>query len=239
MKKKVSMLLIGAMIVFAGCGSKDTAEVTDTASEIVEEAADQAEEASEGVEDVAKEMAAETEEIADEASATAAEVVTPEHEPVDISDCATFTDIVNKLQPGQGYANISVDGADLFAVTDYTYECDMEGSIGTTEADLYRYNGDKIEYLGYVYSGGTAYPLMIYDNKIYTAGNHYVKAYEVEDKGLEAEDEVYVNFDTDGNATYYKSEDGKDVVIAESDEDVVEMYDFIDKGEVIIFDTIK
>lgn len=60
---------------------------------------------------------------------------------VDISDCDTFTDIVNKLENGQGYANLS--------------------------------------FLGSVASSGTAYPLSVKDDMLYSGGNHHGAEFNV------------------------------------------------------------
>lgn len=241
MKKNALVLLIGTMMILAGCGSKTVDKADAVAAEVIEEASDATddatEEVAEAVETIEDETTATTAEAAE--SSVADEVVEPEHTPMDISDCATFTDIVNKLQKDQGYTNVTIDGTDVLMVTDYAYDYDGNGEFVSIEADVYRYNGDQIEYLGYVCSGGTSYPLTIYDEKLYCSGNHYVRAYGMEDGHLEIDKEVYVNYDADGNATYYKVDDGKDIVIPETDEDVVEMYDFLDKGEFIKFDVIQ
>ncbi|WP_029322540.1 hypothetical protein [Butyrivibrio sp. AE3004] len=244
MKNKISMLLVGTMIVLAGCGNASTAETTEAVEQVTEAVEDAAEEVQDATETITDEATATTDDATttDEATETSGitdVVAEPEHTPMDISDCATFTDIVNKLQKDQGYANTTISGTDVLIVTDYTYECGDNGEVGTIEGYIYRYNEDKIEYLGYVTSGGTANPLMIDDGKLYTAGHHFLRSYVIDDDGLKTDEEIYVNYDTEGNATVYKVEDGKDVATDMTEDDFYNLFSYMENGEYVIFDTIK
>ena len=137
-----------------------------------------------------------------------------EHVPMDITGCDTFTQIVDKLQTGQGYANVTVGDKDVLLVASGTYDYDGDGKkFVAIDADVYEYDADgNILYLGYVECGGTAYPLASDGKLLYVGGNHGMKKMIITDLDLLVVDEnAYVEYDTDGNATYYHTSELRDV----------------------------
>lgn len=150
------------------------------------------------------------ESIYDPAKQFGANAPDEDHEPMDITGCSSFEDIIGKLNMGDGYAKTRIAGTDVLLVSSETYELDLDGehceAIG---ADVYQYAGDgSLVYLGYAQSGGTAYPLAI-DSKglLYTGRNHGMAKMTIADDRLVTDEEVYVMYDVNGNATYYHISD--------------------------------
>ncbi len=167
------------------------------------------------------------------------DVLIREHElSTDIEGCDTFTQIVDKLPAGKGYANVKVGDTDVLLVTSYTFD-NGDGYMAAIDSEVFAYDADgKIVYLGYVTSGGTAYPLAAGDGKLYSGGNHFVAVSTVEGLKLKDSMQAWVEYDTDGNATYYTSENGADAVKAD-DSALTAMYDEMFDSEIIEFSTIK
>ncbi|MCR5055004.1 MAG: hypothetical protein K6A69_09200 [Lachnospiraceae bacterium] len=166
------------------------------------------------------------------------------HKPLDISGCNTFTDIVNMLSGGQGYANEQINGTDVFFVSSGTFD-NMDGNQAAMDAELYVYDEDgAIRYIGYVECGGTAYPLTLKDGLLLVGGNHYMSTYTVIDNLLKVEDAEGVEYDSDGNGTYYYYTDileGKDREPGEMKDDSImtELYGLYDGGTVINFHPVE
>ncbi len=164
-----------------------------------------------------------------------------EHEPLDITGCDTFTQIVDMMPEGYGFANSTIGGTDVLLVTDYVYDNDGEGTLATINADVYYYDNDGVPtYAGYVTSGGTAYPLAVADGKLYCAGNHFVRKMDLQDGKLVIDEEAYVNYDTNGDGTYYLSSETHEVEADENgqvaDDTVLNsMFDELFEAEVIVF----
>lgn len=132
------------------------------------------------------------------------------HVPMDITGCDTFTQIVDKLQAGQGYANVTVGDKDVLLVASGTYDYDGDGKkFVAIDADVYEYDADgNILYLGYVECGGTAYPLSSDGKLLYVGNNHGMKKMTITESDLLVIDEnAYVEYDGDGNGTYYHTSD--------------------------------
>ena len=132
-----------------------------------------------------------------------------EHTPRDISGCDTFTQIVDTLQSGAGYANTVIDGTDVLLVSDQVYEYEGEGTgkYGAIDAEVYYYDDGTPTYAGYVSSSGTAYPLAVNDGKLFVCGGHYVKKMILLAGGMVNDEEAWVEYDKDGNETYYYRSD--------------------------------
>lgn len=118
-----------------------------------------------------------------------------------------YDDVIASLKPGMWYATVSLDTAKkpLLLVTEMTYDDGM-GHRAAIDADLYAYNENgKIVKYGTVVSCGTAYPLSVSKNYLYTAGNHHVtKRFVAEEySALITEVDATETFDTNANATYY------------------------------------
>ncbi len=169
------------------------------------------------------------------------------HVPMDITGCDTFTNIVDKLNKDQGYANVTIGDVDVLLVTEYTFEDTEAGKSEAIDADVYYYTKDgKLEYAGYVTSGGTAYPLSVKDGKLYVGGNHYFKKYSfVGESIFVIDEEAWVEYDEDGNGTYFAhsdiaSIDGADENGQVADDSIMnEIYDEMTKGEVVDFQVVK
>lgn len=120
---------------------------------------------------------------------------------VDMSQYATFTELVSSLKNGMGYANVTLDGTDVLLVSSGCYNWD--GIDAAIDAAVFTYIDGKVVYLGSVQSTGTANPLVISDGKLISAGHHFVTKSTVTDGKLVVAEEAYEEFDSDGNATYY------------------------------------
>ena len=170
-----------------------------------------------------------------------------EHVPMDITGCDTFTQIVDKLQAGQGYANVTIADKDVLLVASGTYDYDGDGKkFVAIDADVYEYNADgKIQYLGYVECGGTAYPLSVKDGVLYVGNNHGMKKMTITEFDLLAVDEnAYVDYDSDGNGTYYYTSDIRTVnedpdAKYADDSKLNEFYADYEKAEMVEFNTVQ
>ena len=105
-----------------------------------------------------------------------------------IDGCETFTQIVDGLEKGKGYANAKIGDTDVLLVASgtYSYEEDLYAAI---DAEIFYYNDGKPEYLGYVECGGTAYPLAVKDGVLYVGNGHNVEKMTVKDGKLETVEE--------------------------------------------------
>ena len=121
---------------------------------------------------------------------------------IDISDCDTFTQIVEKLKDGMGYANTTIGDAEVLLVSSGTYEWEP-GHYAAIDADIFIYQDGIPTYLGTVCAGGTAYPLEVADGYLYVGGNHYMTKYIIDNGAMVELEEAYVTYDTEGNDTYY------------------------------------
>ena len=171
-----------------------------------------------------------------------------EYVPTDITGCDTFTQIVDKLAKGYGYANATIDGTDVLLVATGTFNNDINGGKfnAAIDSEVYRYNDSGVpEYLGYVQAGGTAYPLAIYDGKLYAGGNHGIRKFTITDSGLFCVDEeAYVEYDSNGNATYYhrsdlRELDGDENAIVPDDSAMLALYSDLEKAEVIEYSVVQ
>ena len=134
------------------------------------------------------------------------------HVPMDITGCENFTQIVDKLENGMGYANATINGTDVLLVTSYTYDYDGEGKLSAIDADIYCYNADGVPtYCGYAQCGGTSYPLAIADGLLFVGNGHGMKKMTVVDGILAVDEQAYVEYDQDGNETYYYTSELHDV----------------------------
>ena len=121
---------------------------------------------------------------------------------VDISGCDTFTQIVDKLEAGKGYANVTVGDEDVLMVAGGTYEWE-QGVFAAIDSEIFVYKDGKPAYLATVSAGGTAYPLSVKDGNLYVGGNHFMSKYLVDSGFMIETEEAYVLYDTDGNDIYY------------------------------------
>lgn len=171
-----------------------------------------------------------------------------DHEPMDITGCDTFTQIVDRLQPGQGYANANLVNQDVLLVSSGTFDLDVDQGkrFGAIDADIYMYDKDgSIVYLGYVQAGGTAYPLaMDSDKHLCVGGNHNMAKMTIDDNNrIAVDEEVYVLYDSNGNGTYYHVSDvaqvEQDPEGKLNDDSLFNLFfENYSDAEVILFDTV-
>lgn len=168
------------------------------------------------------------------------DVLVRDHEmTTDITGCDTFTQIVDKLSSGKAYANVSAGDTDVLLIASGAYD-NGDGYMAAIDAEIFAYDKDgKIVYLGYVTSGGTAYPIAAKDGLIYTGGNHFAAVSTVKDMVLMDTKQAWVEYGTDGSATYYTSKDGETAVKAEDDSVLNAMYDEMFDAEVVEFSVVQ
>ncbi len=84
------------------------------------------------------------------------------------AEYASYDDVIAQLPADYGYAYVTIDGydGDVLAVTDFTYQWD-NGENASLTAYLYVQNGDMVQYLGNVMTGGTGYPIRCTNGILY------------------------------------------------------------------------
>ena len=191
MKKKIVGSMIAGLAltaVLAGCSGAGVQPVTETVQE--EPEADNKEGGSESS------YAPATFNVSDVYIAPEQKATT------DISGCDTFTQIVDKLEDGKGYANVKIGDEDVLMVSNETYEWEP-GKPVAIDAEIFFYKDGVPTYLATVSAGGTAYPLAVKDGNLYVGGNHFMSKYLIDSGYLIETEEAYVMYDGDGNGTYY------------------------------------
>lgn len=238
MKKSIlSILMAGAFgLMLVGCGNK--AEVEDTAETQVKEATEE-------LQTVDTEDDEEAVDVPEEENSItfikqAAEEMAPS---IDITDCATFTDLLNKdrVSDGMGWTNIDIGETNCFMVTSGTFD-NLDGNMAGISATIFIYKDGEVTELGKVCSGGTAYPIAEKDGNIFTASNHWVSKYAIEDNKLVVVEAASVEYDSDGNGTYtFESETDSsqnDMDSAEAEEKMEQLYNEMGQANIINFDTV-
>ncbi len=125
---------------------------------------------------------------------------------VDIEGSETFNDIIEKLESGQGHAYATIDGTEVLLVTPATFK--IEKDMAAMSADVYACDKAGIpHYLGYVSSDGTAYPISIFEQKLYSGGHHRMTKSTVMDGKLITLEESNETFEEDGTPVYHFSSD--------------------------------
>lgn len=162
---------------------------------------------------------------------------------IDISGCDTFTQIVDKkLEDGMGYANAALLDTDVLLVSSGVFD-DLEGGYNAIDAAVFEYKEGVPFEVGKICSGGTAYPITVKDGYLYTGSNHWVCKYAMADDKLMIMERASVEYDTDGNGTYYyESDDGGDyssVDSAEAEKIFDDLISEMFEGEVVLFDKIS
>ena len=249
--KKNNLVIAGtiiAIIALTGCGT-DTPVSEAPAKQTAETAAQEktAEGAAADLEGF--DIQAVAEQMYDPSKQAGADIPheAEEHIPRDISGCDTFTQIVDQLESGVGYANAVIGGTDVLLVADQVYEFEGEGTgkFSAIDAEVYYYNEEGIPtYAGYVSASGTAYPLAVTDGRLYVCGGHYVKKMVLLAGGMVCDEEAYVEYDSDGNETYYYRSDTHTVNDDEDakypdDSKLNEMFEQFENAKVIEFSKIQ
>lgn len=202
MKKMVLALMCSVLLV--GCGKAGNVE---TVEENV--AAKQTEEAT-SAEDAS--LTEEPEAVEDD-SLIGADL----SQILDISECDTFTQIVDKvLKPGMGYTNEAIGDTDALLVCGGAYD-NMDGNMAAIDSTIYIYDKDGVPTcIGFVSSNGTAYPLAAKDGILYVAIYHGISTYTIKNGELIETEAAWTEYDADGNETYYYSKDGGDATQVDS-----------------------
>ena len=240
LKKRLFVVVTacGLSLVFlVGCTGKDTTEVVSEQTEKKEAASPETEEPS------PVETAATFEDVSEYSEPdpeiyAAFDVTMPMT--TNIEGCDTFTQIVNQLEPGKGYTNVPLGDTDVLLVSSGTY--DDDGISAAIDAEVFYYDEDGPAFAGTVQSGGTAYPLSVKDGILYVGGNHFMTKVTMENGVLHVAEEAGVNYDTNGDATYYYgTEDTNygDHTQEEAEKHLEELYAEFENAEVLTFDAIN
>ena len=219
MKKKTVILMsmvIASMLTACGNKTVESAKAESALEEVAEEITKEAEEAVEAVKE-------ETVEAAEEAVEEAKEDIKEEAESLyadfNIGGCDNFTQIVDrKLQDGWGYANEPVGDTDVFFVSNGIFN-DADGNAQAIDSLLLIYKDGVPAIVGQVSSTSTSCPVSIKDKVIYTGGNDGAAKYTVLNNEFVKTESAWVEYDSDGNKTYYyQSGDAEAVKQADSTE---------------------
>ena len=179
----------------------------------------------------------------DPASFDTSEVYTPEKHQVSTvyEGCDTFTQMLNKEEnKGKGYTNVKIGDQDVLLMVDQTYEYEP-GKNAAIDAEIFYYADEGPAYMTYVQAGGTAYPLAVKDGLLYVGGNHFMIKYTIRGDKLEVAEEVYVNYNSEGDASYYyRTGDSSfaDHDAAEAEEAFERMFGETDEESILFFDII-
>lgn len=241
MKKKIMSIIVAAAmasVLMAGCGGNG-----ENAGEAAQEPVSQ-----EPVEEPAQEepLAEESGQEADAydaASFDPEEVYTPEeHQAGTVYEgCDTFTQILDRAEnKGRGYTNVRIGDQDVLLVTGQTYEYEP-GKNAAIDAEIFYYADGGPAYMDYVEAGGTAYPLTVKDGLLYVGGNHFMIKYTIKGDRLDVSEEVYVQYNENGDASYYYrtgDSDFADHDASEAEAAFERMFGELDEESVLFFDII-
>lgn len=239
MKKKVlALIMSAALVVLVGCGNAAKSDV-EQAQDIAEQEIQQGEE-----EEAPEETTTTEEEPEDEAEFyyTSDEMlndgkdVAPD---LDITGCDTFTQIVDqKLEPGMGYANVKIGDTDVLLVASACYD-GGRGEMWAIDSTIYMYTDDgSIAEVGKVTCGGTAYPLYVKDDILYCGANHWLVKDTIKDGKLVMVEEVWVDYQQDGSATYYYASNGSEPIVCEDDSDFNSLFTEYEDATVVEFSVV-
>lgn len=159
---------------------------------------------------------------------------------LDISECDTFTQIVDKvLKPGMGYTNEAIGDTDALLVCGGAYD-NMDGNMAAIDSTIYIYDKDGVPTcLGFVSSHGTAYPLAAKDGILYVAIYHGISTYTITNGELLETEAAWTEYDEDGNETYYYSKDGGDATQVDSVDTQTALEEKYADATILNFDVIS
>lgn len=156
-----------------------------------------------------------------------------------------YASIISELKPGQayGFAAISPVFDALLVSEDGAYEYDEDGTMGAINVKVYGLDkdGNVIEY-GEANSGGTAYPMAVYDGCLMICNNARTMMEYIDDEtgSMITKKVVEVSYDKDGKATYsYMDATTETDGTTEDDTMMKEMYDLYDKATVVNFTVVE
>ncbi|MBQ6441641.1 MAG: hypothetical protein IJJ13_03505 [Lachnospiraceae bacterium] len=163
-----------------------------------------------------------------------------ENSAIDITGCDTFTQIVEKLDDGMGYANTTIWDTEVLLVSSGTYEWEP-GTEAAIDAEIFYYNDDVPTYLATVTAGGTAYPLSVKDGYLYVGGNHFITKYLIDSGSLVEVEEGYYEYDEAGEEIgYYRTCNSQfeDYDEATAKSNVEGLFNELEEADVIAFQTV-
>ena len=152
----------------------------------------------------------------------------------DIEGCDTFTQIVDKLPEGAGYANVTIGDTDVLLVASGYYD-NGDGTNAAIDSEVFYYKDGVPTYAGYITSGGTAYPLSVKDGILFEGGNHFMKKTTMEGGEFKNVEQAWVIYNEDGTGTYYYQEGNKEASISPDDSTMTRMYTESEGAEIIDF----
>lgn len=224
MKKIVVALICGVLLVGCGNSEVDNAPEENTvATETQQETVESDTSEDETVEETTTEETVESVDLS---------------KTLDITGCDTFTQIVDRvLEPGMGYTNEQIGEEDVLLVCSKSYD-NMDGNMAGIDATIYVYKDAAPVCLGSVASNGTAYPLAVKDGLLYTGIYHGVATYTIKGGELIQSESAWIEYDKDGNETYYYSVDGKDAEEVETADSLEKLEEEYADAKVLNFDVI-
>lgn len=257
MNKKILLSIVGLTFVLTACGAKatDTTDSVEEAQEAETQQETEAEETEEVAEEAETEASAEateevSDDVADESSEEASDVATEkasddglsrtatdgiDFSTVDMSKYATFTEIVDSLNPEMAFANATISETDVLLVASGSYD-NLDGNQAAIDSAVFMYDSDgAIAYLGDVECGGTAMPIAVLDGNLVVGGNHFITKYAITDGELVIAESAYEEYDESGNATYYYASEGSEYEVVDSDSDLLRLYEEYESAEVVNF----
>lgn len=153
----------------------------------------------------------------------------------------SYDAVIDNLQSGSGYAYIQINGydGDILAVADSTYKWDNDENVSIT-VYLYAQDGDKVEILGNVLTGGTAYPVRCQDGILYDCNMKSYAETEVQQNTegkyvLHHTKRASISYASDGTATVETEGD----ITAETEDDVYDLLSSMSDLSVINFELVK
>ena len=223
MKKIIVLLLCSFLLV--GCGKTNTEENASTSD-------------SETIADAQEKL--ENEKSAADTTVAEAEIEIPEYPlDLDISNCDTFTQIVDKvLEPPMAYTNEAIGDTDALLVSTYAYD-NMDGNMAAIDANIYVYKDAVPTLAGSVISVGTAYPLAVANGILYVGIGHGTTRYTITDNEVVEIDSAWIEYGEDGSETYYYSENGGGAVQVDNSDKLDEINNEYFDAEILNFDVIQ
>ena len=155
-----------------------------------------------------------------------------------------YDSIISQLQPGQayGFADICTEFDVLLVSEDGAYDYG-DGTMGAINVKVYGLDadGNVIEY-GEANSGGTAYPMAVYDGCLMICNNARTMMEYIDGESLSMITRkcVEVSYDEDGNASYsFMDADTQTDGVTDDDSMMQEMYDMFSNAVVINFTVVE
>lgn len=130
-----------------------------------------------------------------------------------------YEELISTLHAGQAYAYAPIcDGDEALLVTSYTFD-NGDGNLGTYEATIFVENGDSVEKITTVQSGGTAYPIAVTEdnNLILAMRNSTVTGYVDKTSGkFVTTEESTVDYMAAEDGVYHNFKDGSTEIVEDS-----------------------